>query len=368
MKEQEADAKVFCEQMEAAAKISDNIVIIGDMNLNSEKWDQKNYNLHAISDLIRSATSRLNLRHIKTGPTFTSEKCSLTYTSTLDHCFVHEGMKTIKSGLLDSSLSDHLPLYVELSCQNESLENENKKDKIILKRCYRNFDHKAFNNHLASLPWEGLADVEDVDEMATAIEKLVTNSLDIYAPMKEINIPKGYNSDLSQDTKKLISERDNLRKTAASLSGPERHIMRKKYKTKRNLASRMVKRDTRGAAQKRILEAENSTKELWNLANRRFKKKSRSELELLEKDRKVTSNQEVADVLNKFFVDKIDNLKNKVNTKWQHPDPLTKLKEKTKREDFPHFDLKTVNEAEVIKAIKGLKPKGVLAQMASPCN
>ena len=64
---------------------------------------------------------------------------------------------------------------------------------------------------------------------------------------------------------------------------------------------------------------------------------------------------EIAETFNKFFVDKINNLKENIDVN-QKKEPLTKLKEKMKGKNLK-FELRTVSEKKVRKAMMGMKKK-----------
>ena len=70
---------------------------------------------------------------------------------------------------------------------------------------------------------------------------------------------------------------------------------------------------------------------------------------------KIDSEQEVADHFNKYFVDKIQKLKDSIDPEYVC-DPLEKLKTKHENNQFK-FNLKTVTKKQVEKIIKKLKKK-----------
>ena len=248
-----------------------------------------------------------------------------------------------------NGMSDHRPVYLDIKMN----VSEVKQIRTIKKRCFKNFNELQFCSDLASKPWEVLTQSDNVGTVATVLEKFLTEALDVHAPLTEFTIKPNYNQHLKPNTKQLMMKRDLLRKQLAKAHGLDRSLLQKQYKVIRNKTARQVKRDTRSGTQQKIMSASNSTSALWRIAN---SKKHSSTIVLEEDGKEIKEEEEVASVINNHFVNKIANLRNRVNADIAE-DPLLKLRSKTKSSDFKHFTLQNVTEADVIRAFKKAKAK-----------
>jgi hypothetical protein len=76
----------------------------------------------------------------------------------------------------------------------------------------KNFTQSNWIQILVETEWEKLGETEDVNDMAECFNANVTKALDICAPLIKITIYSHYRFGLSENTKALTSERDNIRK------------------------------------------------------------------------------------------------------------------------------------------------------------
>jgi len=76
----------------------------------------------------------------------------------------------------------------------------------------KNFTQHKWIKCLAGKEWEKLGRTEDVNEMAEDFNNKVKAALDVCAPWKNIKIHQNYKSGISEETKQLIRQRDDLRK------------------------------------------------------------------------------------------------------------------------------------------------------------
>ena len=355
IKSQVEETEKLCQQINKAALNDNDLVLLGDLNIDSTRWNDSSYNLKPVAKLVLDTASRSNLVHLPTEYTFSANRHTSegtkTVFSTIDHCFIQESIKVSKHGVLDNGMSDHRPLFVDIEY---NFNNKSKEETYVEKRSYKNFNPHNFCKDLAALPWEILVEAEDVDAMAKIVEDFLTVTLDNHAPVEKFKIKPNYNRHLQPDTKLVMQKRDKTRKEMAQAHGFEKAVLLKQYKSLRNKASRQVKRDTRNGTQQKIMAASNSSSALWRIAN--GSKHQQSTITLQEEGQEVADNGKVAQILNTHFVTKIANLRNRVNTSIAI-DPLSKLREKTNPEDFKHFALKNVSEKDVLTAIKKAKAK-----------
>ena len=89
---------------------------------------------------------------------------------------------------------------------------------MVIKRSKKNFTREKWKISLAKKGWEAIGETEDVDKMAEIFNMQVTKALDECAPLKEIKIRRHHKFGLKEDMKKMIKERDSLRKKIGKVS------------------------------------------------------------------------------------------------------------------------------------------------------
>ena len=137
---------------------------------------------------------------------------------------------------------------------------------------------------------------------------------------------------LSEKAKALMKERDATRKELSQANEENKVGLRATYKKLRNRAISQMKIDTLERNSKRISEAKNEG-EVWKVVNDITKPHSKTKIILKTQDGDITEDLDVATKLNKYFFDKIENLKANIDPEYIE-DPLAKTKEKVKNKKY----------------------------------
>jgi len=195
--------------------------------------------------------------------------------------------------------------------------------------------------------------VVQVSEMVALYENFINKVLDKHAPMKKIKIHEHYKSGISANTKRLMKKRDATRKEFAKSTGEERAILHKKYKCLRNKCTSSLRKENKASIKNQIDQAANPS-EIWKISNNILNPKTKRSLTLSEDGKEIKNDKEIANIFNKYFIDKIGNLRDRISANKE--DPLKKLRDRLKHHKS-HFSLKTVTENQVKKIIKGSKNK-----------
>ena len=112
--------------------------------------------------------------------------------------------------------------------------------------------------------------------------------------------------------------------------------------------------DTLEQNAKRISEAKNEG-ETWKIVNEIIRPKSETKITISTPVGDMSDEQEVANSFNRFFVDKIELLKENIDPDYVK-DPLEKIKEKIKNKNL-NFSVKPVSVKEVTKIMKKMSKK-----------
>ena len=74
LNDQTSRLEIFLEQLERAANQCKHVVVLGDANIDVNRYDDPTYQLRLIADLYRSRTSSLGFKQFSLGMTFVANK------------------------------------------------------------------------------------------------------------------------------------------------------------------------------------------------------------------------------------------------------------------------------------------------------
>ncbi|CAB4012132.1 Hypothetical predicted protein [Paramuricea clavata] len=198
-------------------------------------------------------------------------------------------MSTKASGVMDTIISDHLPVYAVLN-----MKLPKPPPQYILTRSYKDYDGERFTAHLASRSQELISVFSDsnVNSKLDNFNNVLLTTLAVHAPVKITKIQNRSCPFITTDIKNQMSHRDQLHR---------------RYKRTRDIddwrafknAQRSVKSTLKAAEKQHVrtkvnLHKDNS-KSLWKVINRCIPSKDKRILTY----HKNTS--EVANDFNQFF-------------------------------------------------------------------
>ena len=105
-----------------------------------------------------------------------------------------------------------------------------------------------------------------------------------------------------------MQERDRVRKKIGKSNESEWKELQGEYKRIRNEVTKRIRQDTIIFNEERINKAGDEN-ELWKVVNDITKPRSETSWKLEEDGREVEKEEEIADIFNNYFIEKIDKLK-----------------------------------------------------------
>jgi hypothetical protein len=349
--------KIFTRQIEAASAEQKSIIILGDANLCCENWDAPQFQHKTVANELRETLVQCGLQVSKLGFTYTADHLSTDgeeIKSALDHIYYSGDLEQkLKMTTIPSSATDHSPIIAKFITNRKKQKTTNCQ-KTVTKRSMKNFTQTRWIDTLRSRDWSKISSLKDVNEMTEEFTKELTKALDECAPLKKFKIRDHYKPGITQKTKLIMQERDSTRKRISSASKEEKPKLQAKYRQLRNRAVNQIRKDTILRNGDRIAKANNEG-EMWRIVNEIVKPKSDNPFVINSPAGPITEEDEVANTFNKFFVDKIESLKEKIDPNMTS-DPLTRIRKKFANSNLK-FKLKPVTVSQVVKSMKGMSKK-----------
>ena len=346
--------EILTEQMERATNEDKDVIILGDANACSQNWKDSNFKHKKVSEEMNNSIEICGMVSMDMGITYTADgigKNGIIAESGLDHIYASKSLTNrLNTFKKENAGTDHRPIIAEIRIGGQ-IPN---KPKIVVKRNMRNFNKESWLTNLAKQKWEELGETEDPNLMAKSFDNLVKTALDECAPFTSFKIRAKYKLGLTPECKRMMAERDALRKNLKKVSATERKAQMIKYKKLRNKVNSQTKKENVKANEDRVNKAKNEN-EIWKVVKDITNPKSESNWKLKENDEEITEEGKVADVFNNFFVQKIAKLKENIDSRYVE-DPLQRLKKKMEGRNLK-FSLKQVTERKVLKVIKSMKQK-----------
>ena len=201
--------------------------------------------------------------------------------------------------VLPCGISDHDVVYMTRSMKKPRVKM---KPKIVETRKYSKFDSEQFRNDLQSMPFDEIKNITaEPNEMWAMWKKFFLDVLNKHAPLTKIKVKGNNLPDIDSETRRLIRQRDYLRKKANQTGSKyvSQTLQQVKYKVQyriRNLRASYY-RD-------KIEENKGNIKGTWKILKQAINKDSKgSDIEMLKvNDRKVKGNDEIAELFNEDFL------------------------------------------------------------------
>ena len=387
---------IVSDQIRRASAEGLPLLVAGDTNLDSSRWSSPKFRLKSMSDKWKSTIASAGLMMEDMGITWESDyrlKNGKYKKSALDH-FYHStaevnineqddammkeqaddeaiapisdeaGQEWIKRSESDAcgaifdnfqkfspTISDHYTIM----CSVKVAQQPKPEQGYILRRSWANWDTPMFLLDLVNQDWGEVIDPQkNAHQQASAFMNIFGSCVNRHAPLRRSKVRPNPRKGLSVRTKFLMRKRNRLRLQKNRCKNVEKKaLLQKKYSDARNAVISRIRKEDKQATIDSVKKSGN-TSEYWKAAKAAVSSLIKSMLELKEGGVKIKDEKILAEIFNKFFKKKIEDIEKSIPV--HDIDPTCKLKEKLKGRNLS-FHLPTVTETEVKKAIHSLKPK-----------
>ena len=172
--------KIFHAQVEIASK--DVLILgIGDMNIDTCKWEEASYYQKKIDQEYQLLVDECGLELLNFGITWRRNQFDAFVESALDHAFTNKPSSVHGYFKTEIDYSDHHFLCVDLKMSGKRMKNS-----IITSRDLRKMksNPKYFLNELSKIEWGSFVNMVDVDDMEKFWTTEINKCLNFVAPWK----------------------------------------------------------------------------------------------------------------------------------------------------------------------------------------
>ncbi|CAB3977046.1 Hypothetical predicted protein [Paramuricea clavata] len=272
------------------------IILLGDLNCDMLKPTPGS------ASLIKT-TKELNLNQLIKSPTRITESSQ----TLVDVIFVSSPRLVVNSGVIETCISDHFPVYVSLK-----LKTDKSPPNYITTRSYNKYDPDLFAIDLAS-NCDRLVSIfrmDNVDEKLTIFNEIFLNTLDKHAPVKTIKVRGKSCPFITPEIKASMIKRDQLH----SLFRKTRdHYDWLNFREARNFTKTALVNAQKEYVLKKVQQHRNNTGSLWKVIKENIAYRERESV-VYSKEPKL-----VAEEFNHFFSTIGVNAAKKASTLIQDP-------------------------------------------------
>ena len=331
---------------------NNDTLVMGDANLCARTWNNQDYDASkkVLADHLQEHLLEVSSSQLIQEFTRSENTASGLSRSCIDHVYSDSPLKCSTPAVVSAGDSDHLAIIFTKFTRELRL-----KPQTILKRNYKHFNEASFlEDIIESNLVEEVLNCNDIETAAETFGKLFRKVLDSHAPVKTFQIRKNYVPHLSDETLKLMEERDALQEEATKTG--DQNLLKEYKKVRNEIKSRLIT-DKKNYYAEKFDEKDCTPKTAWRTVYNILgsnENKAPSKIKIGENI--VTNPQDLASEFCRLFLDKIKKLRQKTD---QNPveDPGTRLQRwlASRNDPIPEFKLKSINILKLRKIMKSLK-------------
>ena len=337
--------------------INRDLVAMGDMNICAKKMEEPGYEHSRLANLVLDFQMEENCTQLVHDFTRFRLVNGEIQRSCLDHIHVNCVNKMSSPEIVAIGKSDHMGIII-----NKATKEIRTSPRTTMKRIYKNFDREEFKNDIKAAKEKGyfskVHDTEDENAAFAYFCDTYNPILNKHAPLKVIQNRTCYVPYISDDLKKLMSDR-NTAKSKAIEDGTVESFER--YKELRNEVTCKLKTAEAEYYVNKFSDPEANTGDIWRNAYQALGTgRSSFPSQILAAGKVISKPIEMANAVNKYFIEKIKDIKDAVGAPINlNNDPLGVLRGFLASKLIPDdgFELKEVTEVEMLKVMKKMHGK-----------
>ena len=273
-------------------KESKELTPLGDTNCDFGN-KEKDHLIDNYAKLLSNIYNIYGLKQLIDDPT----KVTSSSSTIIDHIATSCTSNIIESGVYEVSMSDHYMVYCIRKFNGAIVRDH----KIIKTHKMKNFNQDAFLSNISNICWEHIASKTDnVNYSVCEWTNLFSLIIEKHAPLSRIRVSEKCPPWINEELKKLMRTRDRLEKN--DVKSQSSSLMRS-YRKARNASNSLNNEFKRKYYNDKITACKGDIKGSWREINEIINKKSKStNIDYIKNcDQKISSNSEIANVMNDYF-------------------------------------------------------------------
>ena len=319
------------------------VYLVGDFNIDLLKFSSHPKTGEFIDKLFSNGYLQL-VNH----PSRISQHGNQNSASLIDHCWTNNISQSFKSGLINTYISDHFPIFHILSTKKNK-----QSPKTFLTRDYSGRNIEMFKNNLSNIDFADVIQESDPQMSYNTFHDKFFGLYDIVFIEKEIRFNRNVHKIEPWMSRGLLTSRQRKNKLSKIFSRrpiPENHDKLKIYK---NMYNKLIKAMKKLYYHNEIKRYQGNLKKIWETIREAsgIRKKPFTLPDELNINGQITKDQsKIAEAFNKHFTSIAHKIKDDITPTDKPPDDyLEQL-------NF-NFDIPNTTNIHVISAFKKLKDK-----------
>ena len=298
------------------------VITIGDINLNAQLWDMDESTMSQyqkrfipLRQYLKENILDKNVYHLDTGLTWHQRNKP---PESLDLVFSTHPSKLSKIKVISDGQSDHdLVTFTKLT------KSQVHKPRYFTARTFKDFNKQMFEDAINNDPRFTQSIAQTDPNVATdLLQAVITEKLDMMAPLKRIQVKTNHLPYITDQTKCIQNNRDIAYNRAKDTDDSNDWRL---YRNLRNQAVSSLRNDEYNYNRHHLNNDQMSPKELWVQTKRVLKwARSGTPRHLLHKGAIIDSPKEIANVLNDFYINKVQKIIDSIQP--TNTDPMTNYK------------------------------------------
>ena len=206
---------MFLDKWEAGIQEDKEIIVLGDLNICHEKWNDENLPCTELTSKLKSLKNELfycimpeGFCQLVRGPSFIRQGQEK---SGLDHLYTNKINKLSEVALHTNAGSDHKMIHAVRYSKTIP-----RSIRYVKKRVFKNFNEEGFRADVKLISWwPSVYGCENANEAAENLSRNIWEALDRWAPVKKVQIKPNYRPWVSQETKVLMNQRNYAQELAS---------------------------------------------------------------------------------------------------------------------------------------------------------
>ena len=345
---QEERWRQFIIQWEAAGSSADTIVV-GDTNLDYNKWDIPEQNHRVMVDMVKTRMETAGFSQMVIGDTRFWQG---TTPSLVDQCWSNCQERILRSENIPRASSDHNLQEISVRISGNPFSQ-----KEVLMRDRSSLDTKDLEAKAADIDWTEMLNSENLDLANDFFEREIKEIMNDKMPLIVRQMNKKDKKWIKKETRDEMNLRDRLRETA---NQSQSQLDWNLYRTQRNKCTKIVRENKKEHFENLFKKCEDTRDvgKLYNTVKSQLGWNTNGPPTSMLVDGKITkSSQLIANAQLKYYKTKIENLMN--NLPIPDMDPTYWLRKCIERwgrhaDARPEFDFREVTLAETDNLLKSL--------------